>query len=188
MRITWLSRAVSAAALALAAGCHSTYYAVQFVPATNEVPAIVPARDDAKARSLVSIRGVKRADKKSGAPEQVDIRMRIENLGQVPCTLEQHTLQLLSGDLEPFGAAQVNSSDPPVIAPGATSNFELYFPMPNGKKSDNVSFKSLNLRWTLDFDGQAMTNGATFERAAYRDPYWDEPHFQIGVGGVFHSH
>lgn len=184
MRITWLFRAVSAAALALAAGCQSTYYGAQFLPATHEVPVIVPDVADAKARCLVSVRGVKRADTKAGTPEQVEVRMRIENLGQVPCTLEQHSMQLLTGDLEPFGAAQVTSSDAPVIAPGATANYELYFPMPNGKKSDNVNFKSLNLRWTLDFDGKAMTNGVTFERMVYADPYYDQPRFSVGVGVV----
>src|SRR5262245_55626578 len=129
-----------AVALFCAAGCQSPYYSAQFLPSTNEIPVGVPEREDAKVRTLVSIRGVLRADTKTGAPAQVELRMRIENLGNVPCTLEQHSMQLLTGDLEPFEAAQISSPDPPVIAPGATSNFVIYFPMPGKRHPDQVNF------------------------------------------------
>jgi hypothetical protein len=173
-----------ATVLFCAAGCHSSpYYSAQFLPATNEIPVGVPEREEAKVRTLLSVRGVLRADAKTGSPARVEVVMRIENLGRVPCTLEQHSMQLLTGDLEPFGAAQITSPDPPVIAPDATSNFVIYFPMPGGRDPDHVNFKSLNLRWTLVFDGQGVTTGATFERIypAYGDP-WSNVHFGVGVG------
>ena len=73
-------------------GCMSTYYDARFTPQTTE--AIASGTAGAQARSVVSIVGVRRKDRQTGAPPQVEFRMRVENLGKVPCTLEQHSLQL----------------------------------------------------------------------------------------------
>ncbi|MEO6711101.1 MAG: hypothetical protein ABIP42_16090, partial [Planctomycetota bacterium] len=111
---------------------------------------------------------------------QVEFRMRVENLGSVACTLEQHALQLLSGALEPFGAAQLVSEDPPLIAAGATANYDILFPLPAERSANDVDLRSLNLRWAIAFDGRSVTNGFTFERVV-PSPY-ESSHFSVGIG------
>ncbi|HUR28689.1 MAG TPA: hypothetical protein VM509_10915 [Planctomycetota bacterium] len=162
----------------LLAGCASTYYDAHFVPQTAE--AITTDPDGGQARSVVSYVGVRRKDRKTGAPPQVEFKMRVENLGKGACTLEQHALQLLSGSLEPFGAAQLAGNDPPVIVAGASANYDVLFPLPQGRSVSDVDLRSLNLRWAIRFDGQEYINAVTFERAV-PVPY-DSSHFSVGIG------
>ena len=108
--------------------------------------------------------------------------MRLENLGRVPVRLEQPSLELLSGDFDPFGPAQIVSADPqlpPILGPGESANYELRFPMPGGRHPDSVNFAALNLRFTLDFDGERVTTGVQFLRA-YRDGYPYHGHVRFG--------
>jgi hypothetical protein len=181
--IGWL--AALAIPSALSAGCASTYYSARFGPATSEAMVSPPQKPEAAARVLVSVIGVRKPDSKSGTPAEAELRMRMENLGRVPVRPEEHSLELLSGALEPFGTARIVSQDPPVVAPGAASTFDLFFPMPGRKSPEEVDLRSLNLRFTLDFDGQPVTTGINFERVVpVYDPYWSEPGVSIGVGFV----
>jgi hypothetical protein len=128
---------------------------------------------------------MRRRDSKTGAPAMIEFRIRVENLGVVPCTLEQHTLQLLSGKLEPFGAAMLESSDPPLIAPNANANYTVLFPLPADRTVENVDVLALNLRWAISFDGEAVTTGVTFERIVPLSS--DEPRVSVGLGFFGHS-
>ncbi len=166
-------------AVTLLSGCVSKYYDARFAPSTTEAIA-AGSKPGSQARSIVSYVGVRREDTQTGAPPQVEFRMRVENLGSVTCTLEQHSLQLLSGALEPFGGAQLVSNDPPVIAAGASSNFIVLFPVAAGRAIEDIDLRSLNLRWAIAFDGEAITNGMTFERVP-TDPY-SSTNFSVGVG------
>lgn len=162
----------------LLGGCVGKYYDARFGPQTTE--AVAASSLGGQARSIVSFIGVRRKDRESGAPPQVEFRMRVENMGAVACTLEQHSLQLLSGTLEPFGAAQLSSSDAPLIAPGASANYEILFPPAEGRSIDSIDLRSLNLRWAIAFDGESVTNGMTFERVV--PAYYDSPRLSLGVG------
>ena len=167
-------------ALASLPGCASKYYDARFAPTTTEAFANSAAVPGGQARSIVRIIGVRRRDTQSGAPVQVELRMRVENLGKLPCTLQQHSLQLLSGQLEPFGAAQLSSDDPPDVAPGASANFVVLFPLPEGRKGDDIDMISLNLRWAIAFDGEDVTIGVTFERMLPMN--YDSTNFSVGIG------
>lgn len=175
----FLARVLALSLLPLATSCVGKYYDARYGPQTTEAQAAA-SRPDAQARSIVSYIGIRRADEATGAPPQVEFRLRVENLGSVPCTLVQHSLQLLSGTLEPFGAAQLSSPDAPVIAPGASANYEVLFPPPEGRAIRSIDLRALNLRWAIDFDGETTTNGMTFERIG--PEYWDSPRFSLGVG------
>ncbi len=166
-------------AATLLSGCASKYYDARFSPPTTEAIAN-GTQPGSQARSVVSLVGVRRQDKETGAPPQVEFRMRVENLGSVSCTLEQHSLQLLSGALEPFGVAQLESNDPPLIAAGASSNFVVLFPVAPGRRINDIDLRSLNLRWGIAFDGEVITNGMTFERVP-PEPY-TSTNFSVGVG------
>jgi hypothetical protein len=174
----------------IGAGCHSTWYGVRFAPAANEV--IVRAERDheregrqGRARVLLSVRGVRRADPDTGEPARVEVRARLENIGQVPFYLQQQSLELLSGDLLPFGAARITSDGPPRAEPDRAAVLDLHFPMPDGKSPDDVHFDALHLRFSLDFDGEVVTTGVQFERRD--DPYHDRSRFSFGFGyGYLH--
>jgi hypothetical protein len=162
----------------LLSSCASTYYDMRFAPPTTE--AIATSTNGGQARSVLSYVGVRRADSHTGAPAQVEFRMRVENLGKVSCTLEQHALQLLSGALEPFGAAQLVSNDPPLIVAGGNATFEVLFPVPPNRRPEDMDMRSLNLRWAIGFDGETVTNGFTFEHIL-PDSY-NSTNFSFGVG------
>jgi len=146
---------------ALFVGCRSTYYDARFGPPTNEVR-VATANDQGQARTLISVRGVRRAA--DGEPATAELRMRLENLGTQAFVLEQSSLELLCGDFLQFGPPRVLSNDPSEIAPGAAGIYELRFPMPDGKTPDDINFTSLSLRFTLDFGGERVTTGMQFER------------------------
>jgi hypothetical protein len=167
-------------ACALLSSCVSKYYDARFGPQATEAVAVSNA-PGGQARSIVSFVGVRRKDRETGAPPQVEFKLRVENLGSIPCTLEQHSLQLLSGALEPFGAAQLTGADAPVIAPGASANYALLFPPAEGRTIDSIDLRSLNLRWGISFDGETITNGMTFERIS--PGYYDSStSFSLGFG------
>jgi len=173
-------------------GCHSTWYGVRFAPAANEVIVESERAHEhegrlARARVLLSVRGVRRADADTGEPARVEIRARLENVGQVPFHLQQQSLELLSGDLLPFGAARISSDDPPRVEPDRAAVLDLLFPMPEGKRPDDVHFDALHLRFALDFDGEVVTTGVQFERREqYADPFYDRSRFSFGFGYYHH--
>lgn len=162
----------------LASGCASKYYDARFAPTTVE--AVANGAGGGQARSVVSVVGLRRKDGGTKAPPQAELRLRVENLGTVACTLEQHSLQLLTADLTPFGAAQLSGEAPPRVDVGGSANFELLFPLPAGREIDALDLRSLNLRWTIRFETDAVTNGATFERVLPM-PY-EGGRFSLGVG------
>lgn len=168
------------ALLLFATGCHSTWYGAQFAPVANEVRV---ATDDARgqARALVSVRGVRRTDSKTGEAARVELYMRLENLGAVAFHIQQQSLELLSGELIPFASAAIHSEDPPRVEPGAAANLDLYFPMPPGREPDEVDFRALNLRFTIDFEGEVVTTGVQFERRYYEP----RSRFVFGSYGVY---
>jgi hypothetical protein len=152
----------------LPSACRSAYYDARFGPVTNEVR-LATTDGQGQARALVSVRGVRRAA--DGEPASSELRLRLENLGSLPFTLDLPSLELLCGDLLPFGRPRILSNDPPQVAPGAAAIYELRFPMPDGHDPDDVNFSGLNLRFTLDFGTERVTAGTQFERIwAYHAP------------------
>ena len=186
-----MKRSLALSLALIGAGCHSTWYGVRFAPAANEVIVETDRASEGsglgRARVLLSVRGVRRADSDTGEPARVEIRARLENVGQAPFFLQQQSLELLSGDLLPFGAARITSDDPPRVEPDRAAILDLHFPMPDGKSPDDVHFDALHLRFALDFDGEVVTTGVQFERREpYADPYY-RTRFSFGLGyGYYH--
>jgi hypothetical protein len=160
---------------ALAGGCRSTYYDARFGPVTQEVR-LATEDGQGQARALVSVRGVRRSQE--GEPACAELRLRLENLGTRAFLLEQPSLELLCGDLLPFGPARVLSNEAPQVTPGTAGIYELRFPMPGGRSPDEVNFSGLNLRFTLDFEGERVTAGTPFERIW---PYYGPPSMSFGM-------
>lgn len=170
----------------LGACTSSRFYDHRFQPAPLEVEVRTQAVAGAQVRSLVTVIGIERAGEGHGA--RAIVRMRLENLGTAPAKLETESLSLVSADLQVFGPAQVVSVEPIEMMTGKdlgadeNATFDLLFPLPEGRRTSEIDFSGLNLRFTLRFGEHAATAGATFRRVEWG--YWDPgyPRVSIGVG------
>lgn len=172
------------AALQLLAGCTtSRFYDLRFQPAPLEAEVATQAVAGAQVRALATVIGIERARK--GHEARAVVRMRLENLGTAGAKLETGTLSLVSADLKAFGGATVEPVDGTAkeeIGPGEHAVFELQFPLPDGRRTSEIDFSGLNLRFTLLFGEHRVTTGASFQRVDWR--YWDpgSPRVHIGIG------
>jgi len=152
------------AALALA-GCSSTYlpqYA--YVPKPAQLELTATAEDVPLARTLVSVIGVRRADRTEGIPVSVEIRVRIENLGTSAITFDPGSLALLSGDLVPFPAPTLFVSDPIEVAPSGAATVDARFPFPGDGTTSSVSMDGLQIQWSLVHGGRTIPGSVTLMR------------------------
>jgi hypothetical protein len=166
-------------ATALAAGCAS-HYAHRFAPAPVEVDLFVDGDADAQARGLVTVKGIRRPD--DGHNATVEARLRIENLGSKPALLAAESLSLVSADLRDMGKARVTPAPQP-IERGEIGVYDVEFELPEGRELDDYDLAGLNFKWEVDFGGERVLSGLTFERVhgAPRDP-------QVSFGfGYFHA-
>lgn len=163
---------------ALAACSTSPWYDDRFSPSPLEVQVASEADPAAQVRTLVSVRGVSKA--RDGGSDAVEIRMRLENLGRRTARLDVASLSLVSGDLVEFRPPIV-VPEPAPIAPAGVQAYDLAFPLPQGMRRKDLSLRGLNLRWTLEFEGRAVTTGASFQRDEVHS-YHDEPQVHIGFG------
>ncbi len=158
-------------ALLLTTACQSSrWYDVRYVKMPIEQEVHADAAPGSQVRALVTVIGVARADKDAGRPKQVEIRMRLENLGTVPATLIESSLSLLSADLVPFEAPRLMDKGEMTVPPDQARQFDIAFPAP----ANEVDWSALNLRFGLRFGDDAVITGATFTRVSYPtyDPYW----------------
>lgn len=169
--------------LVLLAAC-SSYYGYEYAPAPLE--AEVRPRSDAEpaGRVLLTVRGVRKAD--DGRPAEVELRIRVENLGAAPFSLDTDDLVLLTADLRPLDAPRIEPGPNPRVGPGEVVTLDLYFPFAPGDDPEELDMSGLNVRWTVRFDDHVTTSTSTFERwvpGRYGDP-WYHSHFSFGVGAV----
>jgi len=163
------------AAAALASSCGSTWYAHRFVPAPLEAQVGVDGDSSAQARTLVTIRGIRRASASAGRPAQVEVRLRLENLGSTPAVLDLSDLSLVTSDLESFGPAVVEPPTADPVAAGEYAIWDVSFPLPAGRSLGELDLQGVNLKWSVRFGDVRVTTGATFQRRWPGDgygPYW----------------
>jgi hypothetical protein len=164
-------------ALLLAVGC-SSHYPHVFYPAPLEVEQGIEGNPQAQARALVSILGIRRPDKKLGRTAQVEVRLRLENLGATPLELVADSLTLVAADLRAFDGALLRPEPDPIPQDGVRV-YDLLFPFPSGEGPDDYDLKGINLGWSVDFGGQRVKTGVTFERA-YQGS--SDPRVSFGFG------
>ena len=172
-----LPRLVLLASLMSLSSCStSRWYDASFAPAPLETEIRAQADAGSQVRALVTILGIAR---KTG---EVEVRLRLENLGTSPAVLIVQSLELVSADLEMFGPARIEPHEDRVVASGESLSVDASFPPPANKKIGDVNLRGLNLRWTLEFNGNKVTTGATFQRTEWH--YWpdDYPRWSLGVG------
>jgi hypothetical protein len=152
-------------------GCSTYRSGFDFQPRPLE-SAILPREGKGSARALVSVVGIRRRDKDAGRPEEVEVRLLLENRTDADIILELGSLLLVSGNLRPFDDPRIEGRGEGRIAPAASESYRLFFPVPppddEGRQPD---LDGLNLRLTVGFRGgeERVTVGATFSRIVYRD-------------------
>jgi hypothetical protein len=167
--------------LVLCAACATShYYDVRYMPAPVEVEVGTEGVPGSQVRALVSVLGVARPANGGQTPAQVEMRMRLENLGSVEARLVPASLSLVSANLIAFQPAVVMTPGDVTIAPAATQTIDIVFAAPLDKRLEELDWNGLNLRFTLEFKGTGVTTGATFGRVVYGPAYYD-PAFHFGV-------
>lgn len=175
---------LAAAAFAPLLGCASVHD-LHYVPAPLEVAITDEATPELSGRALVTVAAVRRADRSEGRPAQFELVMRLENLGEIPFSIDRESVQLVTADLEALGPAQITPA-PPEVAPQGAVRLKLVFPVDDGIEKRDLS--GLNLRWAVLFEGRQMFVGAGFHRAppprAYYDPCYpySSSSWRVGVG------
>ncbi len=181
-----LIRTFGAIALAFLSACTTShYYDARYLDAPVETEVRTDSVAGSQVRALASVLGIARPDQQTGRPEQVEIRMRFENLGKVDAQFMADDLSLVSADLLQFGPAQVMQPTDVSIPAGETRQFDLAFAAP----PQEPDWSGLNLRFTLKFQDVPVTVGVSFRRVEYPQynyyPYYASawyPRYGYGYG------
>ncbi|MBI5433898.1 MAG: hypothetical protein HZA52_13790 [Planctomycetes bacterium] len=178
-------------ALSMLGACRSSWYPHRFAPAPLEVSLDSPRVEDAKGRALVTVLGIRREDFSKRSPAQVEIRMRVENAGERKLAVQPESFRLVSATLEDFGAPYVVGLPDQPLAKDQSAVFEVQFALPDGKEPNDLGLAGLNLKWEVDFEGERVGTGITFERRNESYPYtWYHDPFYAPYGDPWcvHSH
>lgn len=175
--------------------CRSTWHEVAFAPSPLEVGVTAEGEPRAEARVLLSVRGVRRAVPEQQRPAEVEMNLRVENVGEVPLALDPEALDLVTADLISFRPPLLEPAEAGEIAPGGQQLWTLRFATPEGREVEDLDWSGLNLRFRVRFGERSVLTGVTFDRmwpapGYYYDPYWGpypypySSHVRIGVGVV----
>jgi hypothetical protein len=177
----WRRTSVLVGVAVMLGGCSVYNSRYVYEPRPIDVLSAKPGADDAApARTLVTVVGVRREDAKAQLPASVEVRLRVENTSPFPVAFDPATLTLFSAGLERFPDAIVRPDAPIALQPADSIVVEAFFPLPEGRTPGELDLGGLNLQWTLEVGGQAVTNSASFVRLP--TAYYDRYHDRIGVG------
>src|SRR6187551_1392490 len=98
----------------------SRWYDTRYQPAPLETRVTTSAVAGSQVRALVSVLGVARPSAEEGHGDQVEVRLRLENLGTVEAVVEQDGFSLVSADLVPFAQPVFAPNTAPSVPPGET--------------------------------------------------------------------
>ena len=170
-------------------GCSAYDIKGGFVPQPAETVAqLAPAGSETtgereRVRTLASIIGVLKADKKAARPRSAEVKLRIENRTDEAVTLDPASVELVGGDLESF-PPPIEPRTAVMIEPGATRTVRLLVPFPE----ERVDLSGLNLQWALEVGDRRETQSVSFRRRE-RDYGYDgypggagRPRIGVGVG------
>ncbi|MCE9594154.1 MAG: hypothetical protein K8S98_08170 [Planctomycetes bacterium] len=183
-------RVLAVVSLGLVGACRSSWYAYRFAPAPLEVALDSPRAPDAKGRALVTVLGIRRADEKAGTPARVEVRMRLENAGTRKLAVVADSFRMVSSSLEDFAAPSFDALPAEPLAQNESAVFEVAFALPGGNGPEELGLAGLNLRWEVDFEGERVGTGITFERRPEPYPYgwYHDPFYDSWGAGCFQSH
>jgi hypothetical protein len=167
--------------------CQGPWYSARFLPAPLEVQLAAEGEPSAQARALLTVVGIRRAA--DGQPAQVVVRLRLDNMGDARLALVPEGFDCVTSDLVSMGAPSLDADPGEPLASGESRTWTAAFPVPAGRTPEDLDWRGLNLKWTVDFEGRRVTTGVTFDRVydrgyydPYYDPYWDGPYGGVNVG------
>jgi len=152
----------------------SSYYGHTFLPAPLEVQIGVDGDPESQARTLLRVVGIRKPNKQTGQPAQVELRLRVENLGGNPALLDVASVSLVTADLRTIGAPEFTPEPEPVLS-NAFAVYDIVFRLPEGARPKDYDLAGLNIGYTIDFDETRVTTGVTFERYARAAPAGQRP-------------
>lgn len=185
--------ALTLLALGPLGGCRSAWYGANFMPAPLEVQVLAEGEPLAQARALVRVRGIRRARPSEGFGPEVELLLRLDNLGAAPLELCADGLDLVTADLISLGAPRVEPAPGESIAPDEDRVYTLNFPMPEDRDVEDLDWGGLNFKWKVRFGEREAVTGVTFDRdqspaywgGGYYDPFYPGPwprHSTVRVG------
>ncbi|MBL8856970.1 MAG: hypothetical protein JNL28_00480 [Planctomycetes bacterium] len=162
--IRTFQRVSIALALILTTACASSrYYDARYLPAPLEVRVAAQSVEGSQVRVLATVLGIARKDEKAGRPEQVEVRVRFENLGAVEALILEDGFSLLSADLTPFAAVALAPDADLRVPAGETRTLDIAF----GSSARELDWSGLNLRLAVSFQDVRVTAAGTFTRVVY---------------------
>ncbi len=163
----WAMKTLLLALISTGLAACSTFHDVRFMPAPQEVLIVDSEVSELFGRALVTVRGVRRADRESARPAQVEVLMRLENSGTVLFALDAGSLQVSTGDLVTLPAGELVPQVPEPVAPEGAAEVKASFPLPAGKSFADLDWSGLNLRFALRYAERRKVLSASFERVSY---------------------
>lgn len=148
-------------------GCSVYRSSYQYWPRPLEAQ-VVLGDETVGARVLLAVVGVRRKDKESGRPSEVEVRLRLENRTDRSIQLDEGSLLLVAADLYVFPSPRCESEKTLKVDGGEAETFRFFFSVPEDRTWDrDLDLEGLNLRWSVLFPSrdETVTVSATFERA-----------------------
>ena len=151
------------------AGCRSSSSSSPYVAGYRFQPqpamvAILTREQKTAVNVLVSVIGIRQAEQNN--PASAEVRIRLENKGDVPAVFDPLSMSMVSGSLQPFGPPQVNPPQPVQIAPGQSMTLTALFPLPPGLDVKTMELNFLRLEWEVQIDKIPIQQTAGFERVS----------------------
>jgi hypothetical protein len=154
--------------IALVSGCAQEPYLPGY--AFYPQPALASIRqssqpDKTPVTVLATVLGIRREDPRQHVPTSVAIRLQFQNDGSQPITFDPATLELTTGSLRNFPAAEAYPPGVLTLAPGQRATLVSYFPFPPGLGPQRMTLSNLRLRWQIKIDDDTIPQAVLFERA-----------------------
>ena len=110
-------------------GCSAYYSSYEFYPRPLEFGHVLEGGDDRAASVLVSVVGVRKADKELGIPASIELRLRVDNESDEQARIDPGSLRLFAANLVQFPPPELPGGAL-VVEPHGSGVLTAYFPFP----------------------------------------------------------
>jgi hypothetical protein len=147
------------------AGCSTYVSDYRYAPAMTTAQVRMQGGNSVPSLSaIISLGGVRRADSESGIPSSVEVRIRLENTGVEPATLDPAGLELIPASLEAFDPAITVPPGVITVPPGQSQTITAYFPFQRGKSYDTMNLDTLRVKLGAKIGAQTIPMSVVFTR------------------------
>lgn len=185
MRRTVLSgAALCCCALALGAGCGTTYNRYVYSPRPASVELAAPGEDDGSVVVLGTISDVRHSRQYGSV---VEARLRLDNYTDQAVSLPVDELGLFSADLKRFPLVETAPPELRPVPAGENAVLRAVFAFPRDVPTADADLAGLSLRWAVRTGDRLVRRSMTFDRRLrdellQRDPYYYRRPYTLGLG------